>query len=338
MQEETYGQLGVTDEGEGLDLTDHPKGSILVLEPDEYVGERLASILQEDGQTVVCLTTAAEAMASLTAGAFDLVITSLYLEESDGLRFCSQLRALDEFRTMPVLLVIEPEEVGGLAKGFELGINDYLIRPVDINELKVRVRTQLRQKRYRERFQDNYRRSLSLALTDDLTGLYNHRYLYAHIETALRCAVANGKPLSLLMLDIDFFKKVNDNYGHGAGDEVLKEFACRMVRGIREFDTAARRGGEEFVVVMPECDVSVAANVADRLRRLISENLFHTGEAKDIAVTVSIGISCRQGDDDTPDELLARADEALYEAKRNGRDRVEMQPDMTVDAGKAASA
>ena len=88
---------------------------------------------------------------------------------------------------------------------------------------------------------------------------------------------------------------------------------------------------------MPECDVGVAANVADRLRRLVSENPFHTGEAEDIAVTVSIGIACRQGDDDTPDELLARADEALYEAKRNGRDRVEVQPDMTVDAGKAAS-
>ncbi len=337
MQEETYGQLGVTDEGEGLDLTDHPKGSVLVVEPDEFVGQRLAAVLDEDGQTVACVTTANAAMESLTNGAFDLIITSLYLQESDGLRLCSQLRALDEFRTMPVLLVIEPEEVGGLAKGFELGINDYLIRPVDANELKVRVRTQLRQKRYRERFQDNYRRSLSLALIDDLTGLYNHRYLSAHIETALRRAVANGKPLSLLMLDIDFFKKVNDNHGHGAGDSVLKEFASRMVRGIREFDTAARCGGEEFVVVMPDCDVRVAANVADRLRCLVSDSPFSAGDAAGIAVTVSIGIACRQGDDDTPDALLARADEALYEAKRNGRNRVEVQPDMTVGTEKTAS-
>ena len=337
MQEETYGQLGVTDEGEGLDLTDHPKGSVLVVEPDEFVGQRLAAVLDEDGQTVAYVTTANAAMESLTNGAFDLIITSLYLQESDGLRLCSQLRALDEFRTMPVLLVIEPEEVGGLAKGFELGINDYLIRPVDANELKVRVRTQLRQKRYRERFQDNYRRSLSLALIDDLTGLYNHRYLSAHIETALRRAVANGKPLSLLMLDIDFFKKVNDNHGHGAGDSVLKEFASRTVRGIREFDTAARCGGEEFVVVMPDCDVRVATNVADRLRCLVSDSPFSAGDAAGIAVTVSIGIACRQGDDDTPDALLARADEALYEAKRNGRNRVEVQPDMTVGTEKAAS-
>ena len=337
MQEETYGQLGVSDEGDGLDLTDHPKGSVLVIEPDEYVGERLATILGEDGQTVTNVETADEAMERLAGGGFDLVITSLYLEESDGLRFCSQLRALDEFRSMPVLLVIEPEEIGGLAKGFELGINDYLIRPIDTNELKVRVRTQLRQKRYRDQLQDNYRRSLSLALTDDLTGLYNHRYLSAHMETALRRAAADGKPMSLLMLDIDFFKKVNDTYGHGAGDNVLKEIARRMVRGIREFDTAARKGGEEFVVVMPECDIGVAANVADRLRQLVSDQPFDTGDGKEITVTVSIGIACRQGDGDTSEELLARADEALYEAKRNGRNRVEVQPDMIVAREKAAT-
>ncbi|MDX1483814.1 MAG: PleD family two-component system response regulator [Alphaproteobacteria bacterium] len=335
MQEETYGQLGVDDVGKALDLSDHPEGSVLVVEPDEFVGERLATILVDDRQSVTCVTTAAEAMEQLGSAAFDLVITSLYLEESDGLRFCSQLRALEDYRTMPVLLVIEPEEVGGLAKGFELGINDYLIRPIDTNELKVRVRTQLRQKRYRERLQENYMRSLSLALTDDLTGLYNHRYLSAHMDTALRRSVANGKPLSVLMLDIDFFKNVNDNYGHGVGDMVLKEFAGRVVRSIREFDTAARRGGEEFVVVMPECDATVAATVAERLRGLVAETPFDAGEDGKVDVTVSIGVASRKDETDTAEGLLARADEALYEAKRNGRNRVEVQSDLAAQAGRA---
>lgn len=337
MQEETYGQLGVTGQNGGLDLTDHPTGMVLVLEPDEYVGERVASVLEEDDQTVTCVRTADEAMQAL-AQEFDLVITSLYLEESDGLRFCSQLRALEEYRTMPVLLVIEPEEVGGLAKGFELGINDYLVRPIDANELKVRVRTQLRQKRYRESLQENYRTSLSLALIDDLTGLYNHRYLTAHMDTALRRAVANDKPLSVLMLDIDFFKKVNDSYGHAVGDLVLKELAQRMTRSIREFDTAARRGGEEFVVVMPECGVGVAVNVAERLRRLVGEHPFCVGEGPDIPVTVSIGIAARQDDGDTAEKLLARADEALYEAKRNGRNRVEAEGGTNFEVGRASAA
>lgn len=337
MQEETYDQLGVMGESGGLDLSDRPTGSVLVLEPDEYTGERLASVLEEDGQTVICVTNADQAMARLREGVFDMVITSLYLEESDGLRFCSQLRADEDYRTMPVLLVIEPEEVGGLAKGFELGINDYLIRPVDPNELKVRVRTQLRQKRYRERLQDNYRRSLSLALTDDLTGLYNHRYLSAHLDTAIRRAIATGKPLSILMLDIDYFKKANDNYGHAVGDLVLKEFARRVGRSIREFDTAARYGGEEFVVVMPECDSDVATKVAERLRGLVADNPFEVGGDEELNVTVSIGVSWLRGERDTPNTVLARADEALYAAKRAGRNRVMGQSEMARESGHAAS-
>jgi two-component system cell cycle response regulator len=336
MQEETYGQLGVSGQGGGLDLTDHPTGAVLLVEPDEYVAERVSAVLEEDGQTVSCVRTAEEALGAMPQE-FELVITSLYLEDSDGLRFCSQLRALEQYRTIPVLLVIEPEEVGGLAKGFELGINDYLVRPVDANELKVRVRTQLRQKLYRENLQENYRHSLSLALTDDLTGLYNHRYLTAHMDTALRRAVANGKPLSVLMLDIDFFKKVNDSHGHAVGDQVLKEIATRMGRSIREFDTAARRGGEEFVVVMPECAIDVAANVAERLRQVIADTPFCVGDGKEIPVTASIGVASRQGDDDGPDTLLARADEALYEAKRQGRNRVELEPGANAQSGRVAN-
>jgi len=283
------------------------------------------------------VTDSGEAMTVLADGVFDLVITSLDLVDSDGLRFCSQLRAQDQFRAVPVVLVIEPEEADDLAKGFDLGINDYLIRPIDPNELKARVRTQLRQKRYRERLQDNYKRSLSLALTDDLTGLYNRRYLHAHMDTALRRSVSTGKPLSVLMLDIDHFKRVNDSFGHAVGDEILKEFANRVVRSVREFDTAARSGGEEFVVVMPECDTHVAANVAERLRALVADQPFRTVGGKEIDVTVSIGIAWRLGDKDTPDELLTRADKALYVAKGGGRNRVEMQSESSADAGHAAN-
>jgi two-component system cell cycle response regulator len=296
MQEETYDQLGVTEKGQGLNVSDQPNGSVLIVEPDEFVSERMAAILEEDGQSVNCVTDTEEATTVLGGGVFDLVITSLDLDDSDGLRFCSQLRAQDAYRAVPVILVIEPEEVNDLAKGFDLGINDYLIRPIDPNELKARVRTQLRQKRY-----------------------------------------STGKPLSVLTLDIDHFKKVNDNFGHAVGDEVLKEFANRVVRSIREFDTAARSGGEEFVVVMPECDIDVAANVAERLRALVGDHPFRTAGGEEISVTVSVGIAWRLGDNDTPDELLTRSDKALYAAKEGGRDRVEKQPDHSAEAGHAAN-
>jgi two-component system cell cycle response regulator len=338
MQEETYDQLGVEEGGQGLNVGAHPSGTVLIVEPDDFVGERMTAVLEEDGQIARCVTGIEDAMATLAGGVFDLIITSLDLDDSDGLRFCSQLRAQDDFRSLPVVLVIEPEEADELAKGFDLGINDYLIRPVDPNELKARVRTQLRQKRYRERLQENYRRSLSLALTDDLTGLYNHRYLHAHVDTAMRRAVATGKPLSVLMLDIDHFKKVNDSFGHAVGDEVLKEFASRVVRSIREFDTAARSGGEEFVVVMPECDIGVAANVAERLRSLVGDNPFRVAGNESLNVTVSVGIAWRLSDDDTPDDLLVRADKALYAAKGSGRNRVEKQPEPQQGTGHAANA
>ena len=258
MREETCDRFGIMAGMGGFDSGDIPSSRILVVEPDEFSGERLTTTLESQGHEVRCVQDAEQAMAAVGETTFDLVITSLYLDDSDGLRLTSQLRANERSRTVPVLLIIEAEEIGGLAKGFELGINDYLVRPVDANELKARTRTQLRQKRYRERLQENYQRSLSMALTDDLTGLHNHRYLSAHLLTALQRAAETHKPLSLLMLDIDFFKNVNDTHGHAVGDAVLRELSRRMVRNLREFDMAARLGGEEFVIVMPECEPEIA--------------------------------------------------------------------------------
>jgi two-component system cell cycle response regulator len=240
-----------------------------------------------------------------------------------GLRLTSELRAQENSRILPVLLIIESDEIGGLAKGFELGINDYLVRPVDSNELKARSRTQLRQKRYRERLQDNYQRSLSLALTDDLTGLHNHRYLTAHMKTVLARSADSNKQVSLLMLDIDFFKTVNDTHGHPAGDAVLKEMAPRMVRNLREFDMAARVGGEEFVIVMPECEPEIACRVAERLRFIIDGKPFDVGaDGGPLHITASIGVAWTKGAETTAEELLAAADKALYMAKGAGRNQV----------------
>src|SRR5690606_1758859 len=132
-------------------------------------------------------------------------------------------------------------------KGFEIGVNDYLIRPIDGNELWARVRTQMRRKRYHDLLQEDYQRSLALALTDSLTGLYNRRYLMTHTTSMVEHARSNSKPLSVLMIDIDHFKPVNDTYGHAAGDEVLRAVAKEIAHSVREFDLTARIGGEEFV-------------------------------------------------------------------------------------------
>jgi two-component system cell cycle response regulator len=326
MREETCDRFGVMSAIGGPDDEDGSSAAILIVEPDEYSGKRLSAALEALGHTTFCVENMEQAFDVLRDRAFDLVISSLYLSDGDGLRLTSQLRARENTKILPVLLVIEPEEIGGLAKGFDLGVNDYLVRPVDANELKARTRTQLRQKRYRERLQENYKRSLSMALTDDLTGLHNYRYLSAHIQTALQNAKEIHKPMSILMLDLDFFKKVNDTHGHAVGDNVLKELAHRMNRNLREFDMPARVGGEEFVVIMPDCEPEIAVRVAERLRHVIADEPFDVGaDAGPLKITASIGIAWSDSDTVSPKELMEAADRALYAAKGNGRNQVVTQ-------------
>src|SRR4029079_11120707 len=208
-------------------------------------------------------------------------------------------------------------------RGLEIGVNDYLVRPVDKNELLARVRTQIRRKRYTARLRDNVQQSMEMAITDGLTGLYNRRYMESHLTTLVEQAAGRGKPLPRVFLDIDYFKAINDTYGHDAGDDVLREFAMRIKKSIRGIDLSCRYGGEEFVVVMPETDMAVAAMVAERLRRRIAAEPFGSQKgSRNLTVTISIGIAALSGKDDTAAGVLKRADQALYRAKRDGRNRV----------------
>jgi two-component system cell cycle response regulator len=165
--------------------------------------------------------------------------------------------------------------------------------------------------------------SIEMAITDALTGLFNRRYMESHLATLVEQAAARGKPIAVLVVDIDYFKSVNDSHGHDAGDDVLREFALRIRKSIRNIDLACRYGGEEFVIVMPETDIAVATMVAERLRRRIASEPFAIAQgARDLEVTISIGIAARAGASDNAAAILKRADTALYRAKRDGRNRV----------------
>jgi two-component system cell cycle response regulator len=165
--------------------------------------------------------------------------------------------------------------------------------------------------------------SLEMAITDQLTGLFNRRYMTSHLDNLMASATKAGKPLSFVIMDIDYFKAVNDTHGHDIGDEVLHEFAKRIGENVRGIDLACRYGGEEFVVVMPETDSGFAYAVAERLRKSIETTPIAISRAPGkINITISIGIAASEGEHDTADALLRRADQALYSAKRNGRNRV----------------
>ena len=203
-------------------------------------------------------------------------------------------------------------------RGLEIGVNDYLIRPVDKNEMLARVRTQIKKKRYTERLRDNVQASIEMAITDALTGLFNRRYMETHLATLVEQAAARGKPLAALLVDIDYFKAINDGHGHDAGDDVLREFSLRIRKAIRNIDLACRYGGEEFVIIMPETDMAVATMVAERIRRRIASEPFAIQDgAHRLDVTISIGIAALDGPgDNAADDLEARRHRALSRQTR----------------------
>jgi two-component system cell cycle response regulator len=297
-------------------------GRILIVDDRPGSYERISSVLAEE-HTVELEANPNEALFRAADGNYDLLIISLGLENFDALRLCSQVRSIDRTRNVPILAVTDPDSGARMVRGLEIGVNDYLMRPVDKNELLARARSQIRKRRYTERLRDNVQMSIEMAITDALTGLFNRRYMESHLATLIEQAISRGKPLTALVLDIDFFKSVNDTHGHDAGDDVLREFALRIKRSIRGIDLACRYGGEEFVVIMPETDMAVAAMVAERLRRRIAADPFAIQQgARTIPVTISIGVAAMRGKDDNAASVLKRADQALYRAKRDGRNRV----------------
>jgi two-component system, cell cycle response regulator len=297
-------------------------GRVLLVDDRRRSHERLAAILGDE-QTIDIEAEPGNALFRVAEGNYDVVIISLHLENSDGLRLCSQVRSLERTRNVPLLAIADLADNSRLVRGLEIGVNDFLIRPIDRHEMLARVRTQVRRRRYTERLRDNVQMSIEMAITDALTGLHNRRYMESHLSTLVEQAGLRGKPLAVLVLDIDYFKSVNDTHGHDAGDDVLRGFCQRLKKSIRGIDLACRYGGEEFVVVMPETDMAVAAMVAERLRRRIACEPFPVGRgANAVEITISIGLAARASTNDTAANILKRADQALYRAKRDGRNRV----------------
>jgi two-component system cell cycle response regulator len=296
-------------------------GRILVVDDRENSTSRIRQALSKTYQVEITADPA-EAVVLAESRDFDLLVVSLTLRHGDGLRLCSQIKSRDRVRQTPVLLVTDADETAGLIRGLEIGVNDYIVRPIDANELRARVRTQLRRKLYAERLRGMVSSAMELAITDPLTGLYNRRYLELHLKSLIARAVADEKPICVLLFDIDHFKGVNDTYGHDVGDEVLRDFSNRLRRGVRGIDLVARYGGEEFVLIMPETDSSYAAFVAERLRSDVESGPFHTKSGANFPMTVSIGLAEWHGASDSAEALIKRADQALYTAKRAGRNRV----------------
>jgi len=239
-----------------------------------------------------------------------------------GIDCCRLIKTMTADTFLPVMLVTGKSDTESRVEGLRIGADDYVCKPFDDRELLARVNGMLRIKRLHDHVQESRARLEQLSVIDELTGLYNYRYLHSRLAEEYKRAERYHEPLACAMIDVDHFKRVNDTHGHDVGDAVLREVGTRLKTGLREIDVVARYGGEEFMLVLPGTHSPGAIVVADRLWRAVSEAPITVG-AGSLHVTVSIGIACYPSRDvNSKDELLKAADVALYQAKSEGRDRV----------------
>lgn len=296
-------------------------GRVLIVDDNERQAQRIAAELSVEHRPVV--ESDPEKARISAGGPVDLVIINAAAKGFDGLRFAASLRSDERTRHLPVLAMVDPDERARMVKALEIGVNDILPRPIDPQELSARVKTQIQRKRYTDYLRNNLDHSLELAVTDQLTGLHNRRYMTGQLDSLTKRAVMGGEPVAALLIDIDHFKKINDTFGHDVGDEVLREFALRLASNVRAIDLPCRYGGEEFTVIMPETQLADAMRIAERIRMHVAGSPFRVAQGKELlTVTISIGVSASLGETDTPEALLKRADEGVYEAKASGRNAV----------------
>ncbi len=317
---ETARALGLA--GEMVALPSVSGARALVIDDWDLGARNVQAALAREGILPGRASSEAETMALTAAIPFDLIVLSLSMATDDALRLAARLRAADATHDIPLLLLAEPDQRDRLLRGFDLGANDWLLRPVDENELRARARNQIRRKFYQDRLRADLGHALEMALTDPLTGFYNQRYLMRHLGTLLGSGQPGG--VAVLMVDVDHFKAVNDRWGHAVGDRALKAVADMLRGRTRVFDSIARYGGEEFVVVMPGANPQDAIAAAERLRGAVECMDFSPEPGVGHGMTISIGVAFGQGGEITAEQLLQSADHAMYLAKRAGRNRVEV--------------
>lgn len=294
-------------------------GRIVIAGADEKSARRFATMIPQPFSVEVCWEPLQALRSARTA---DLFIIDLTSPRFDGLRLAARTRSDAETRQLPILGIVDSDDRAAMVRALDLGVTDVISRPVDPGELVARARTQIRRKTYADALRDRLEESLEMAVTDQLTGLHNRRYILSRLRQGLDAMERSGERVSVALIDIDHFKRINDSWGHQAGDRVLRGFAARMNRELRAVDVAGRYGGEEFLIVFMNAGADNALEAAERCRAAMAREPFTlTSSGERMSVTLSAGVAeARIGDD--IEDLLARADTALYEAKSAGRNQV----------------
>jgi diguanylate cyclase (GGDEF)-like protein len=320
-------RLAVRQAGKGI--------RILAVDDEPTSLHLLAKVLAKEGHEVLTATNGKEALAIAVDKAPQIVVTDWMMPEMDGLELCKVLRSGAAIRSLYVLILTGRAEEDRIVEAFDAGVDDYIVKPFKPKLLLARIRSGARVVLLQEQAERDKQKQAeqnaelaklnrmfkAAAMTDPLTGLPNRRYAMKRLETEWSSTERSKQPLSVIMLDIDRFKSVNDNFGHDAGDAVLVSTSRVLQNALRIGDTVARIGGEEFLVICPNTDLSGAEAVAQRICNDVAQNTIAAGDFRG-NVTASLGVGTRGLGVPTVGALLKMADEAVYEGKRTGRNRV----------------
>ena len=311
--------------------------TIVVIDDDPHTSGMLTSWFAGRSHDVLSASDGPTGLELARASRPDLILLDLRMPGQDGLTVAQTLKGDPITRAIPIILLTACRDVDHKVAAFAAGADDYVTKPFDVEEIDARIHAMLRRSDFLSSLESTIQdlkvtnSELERLLTlDEKTGLHNFREFRRKLREEWFRAERYGTPLSLVMLDIDDFKKFNDTYGHQAGDRALQEFATLVAGGARVTDTAARYGGEEFAVILPHTDSEMAARVAERIRAAVEDVLF-AGEHGLNRITVSVGVATypTSAGGDTVDALVRVADEALFQAKSDGKNRVVLADALT---------
>lgn len=305
---------------------------VLMVEDSRSSLEVYSQRLRRRGYVVATAESAEEARQEIAKAVPDLILLDVFMPKVSGFDLLRELRSDPATAKIPVILISALTGTENVVEGLELGANDYVTKPIVMPVLTARMEALLRSAAMVQRLEVQTELLSKLAAFDDLTGAYNRRSMFHHLEAELSRSRRYKRSVSLLMLDIDHFKRVNDEFGHMVGDEALRWLVTTLQNELRAMDFLCRYGGEEFCTILPETDQHGALRAGERLRLAVEKTLFRRDNLE-IPITVSIGgASWSHAIGDIPD-LLSRADEALYEAKRSGRNQVKVAPEAPLPPG-----
>lgn len=306
-------------------MADSPQFTVAIVDDDAAIRRLVGLVLTRAGYETFGCTTGEEAREVLTSQAWDLAVLDRQLPDMDGLDLCQQLKSEPEFRSRYIIMLTGDDEQEDKVEGLDLGADDYITKPFQHAELLARIRAGKRIVDLQKELVETNKRLELLSITDGLTRLFNHRHFQDELARAFEESQRYQRPLSLAIIDIDFFKKINDTHGHAVGDEVLKSISRIFRESARSTDLVARYGGEEFAVMMPETDLDDAIVFAEKIRSMIESTPSAT-QAGQVSATVSVGVSSvPRSRIRTAKEMIIAADKALYRAKRAGRNQVQSE-------------